>query len=338
MLIVMSSNATPDQVRGVCDRIRELGFTPNEIPGAVRVAIGITGNKGAVDPALFNRLPGVQEAVAVSKPWKLVSREVKPDDTVIDVGGVKIGGGALVVMAGPCSVESREQVLSTARHVREQGARILRGGAFKPRTSPYDFQGLREEGLALLAEARRATGMPVITEVKDTETLKIVAEHADILQIGARNMQNFSLLEAVGALGKPVMLKRGIASTVNEWLMAAEYIVSRGNYQVMLCERGIRTYETLTRNTLDLGVLPLLRAITHLPIVVDPSHGTGVAKAVAPMARAAAATGVDGVIVEVHPDPSKALSDGPQALTFDMFTEMMSDVRKVAAALGQPLG
>lgn len=338
MLIVMSSNATPDQVRGVCDRIRELGFTPNEIPGAVRVAIGITGNKGAVDPALFNRLPGVQEAVAVSKPWKLVSREVKPDDTVIDVGGVKIGGGALVVMAGPCSVESREQVLSTARHVREQGARILRGGAFKPRTSPYDFQGLREEGLALLAEARRATGMPVITEVKDTETLKIVAEHADILQIGARNMQNFSLLEAVGALGKPVMLKRGIASTVNEWLMAAEYIVSRGNYQVMLCERGIRTYETLTRNTLDLGVLPLLRAITHLPIVVDPSHGTGVAKAVAPMARAAAATGVDGVIVEVHPNPSKALSDGPQALTFDMFTEMMSDVRKVAAALGQPLG
>ncbi|GMV13329.1 MAG: 3-deoxy-7-phosphoheptulonate synthase [Polyangiaceae bacterium] len=338
MLIVMSSNATPDQVRGVCDRIRELGFTPNEIPGAVRVAIGITGNKGAVDPALFNRLPGVQEAVAVSKPWKLVSREVKPDDTVIDVGGVKIGGGALVVMAGPCSVESREQVLSTARHVREQGARILRGGAFKPRTSPYDFQGLREEGLALLAEARRATGMPVITEVKDTETLKVVAEHADILQIGARNMQNFSLLEAVGALGKPVMLKRGIASTVNEWLMAAEYIVSRGNYQVMLCERGIRTYETLTRNTLDLGVLPLLRAITHLPIVVDPSHGTGVAKAVAPMARAAAATGVDGVIVEVHPNPSKALSDGPQALTFDMFTEMMSDVRKVAAALGQPLG
>ncbi|MDL1877166.1 3-deoxy-7-phosphoheptulonate synthase, partial [Cytophagia bacterium CHB2] len=195
-----------------------------------------------------------------------------------------------------------------------------------------------EEGLALLAEARRATGMPVITEAQDTETPTVVAEHADILQIGARNMQNFSLLEAVGALGKPVMLKRGIASTVNEWLMAAEYIVSRGNYQVMLCERGIRTYETLTRNTLDLGVLPLLRAITHLPIVVDPSHGTGVAKAVAPMARAAAATGVDGVIVEVHPNPSKALSDGPQALTFDMFTEMMSDVRKVAAALGQPLG
>ena len=337
MLIVMSSNATPEQVRAVCDRVTELGYTPNEIPGAVRVAIGITGNKGAVDPALFNRLPGVQEAVAVSKPWKLVSREVKPDDTVIDVGGVKIGGGALVVMAGPCSVETREQTLSTAKHVREHGARILRGGAFKPRTSPYDFQGLREEGLRLLAEAREATGMPVITEVKDTETLPLVAKYADILQIGARNMQNFSLLEAVGALGKPVMLKRGMSSTVSEWLMAAEYIVSRGNYQVMLCERGIRTFETLTRNTLDLGVVPLLRGITHLPIVVDPSHGTGVARAVAPMTRAAAATGVDAVIVEVHPNPSKALSDGPQALTFAMFEEMMADVRKVAQALGQSL-
>jgi 3-deoxy-7-phosphoheptulonate synthase len=337
MLIVMSSNATPAQVQAVCDRVTELGFTPNEIPGAVRVAIGITGNKGAVDPALFNRLPGVAEAVAVSKPWKLVSREVKPDDTIIDVGGVKIGGGGLVVMAGPCSVETREQTLSTAKHVREHGARILRGGAFKPRTSPYDFQGLREEGLKLLAEAREATGMPVITEVKDTETLPLVAEYADILQIGARNMQNFSLLEAVGALGKPVMLKRGMSSSVNEWLMAAEYIVSRGNYQVMLCERGIRTFETLTRNTLDLGVVPLVRAITHLPIVVDPSHGTGVARAVAPMTRAAVATGVDGVIVEVHPNPSKALSDGPQALTFAMFEVLMNDVKKLAAALGQSL-
>ena len=337
MLIVMSSSATADHVREVCDRIRELGLTPNEIPGAVRVAIGITGNKGALDPAMFNRLPGVQEAVAVSKPWKLVSREVKPDDTVIDVRGVKIGGGAFVVMAGPCSVESRDQVIATARHVHEHGARILRGGAFKPRTSPYDFQGLREEGLALLAEARDITGMPVITEVKDTETLKMVAEVADIVQIGARNMQNFSLLEAVGALGKPVMLKRGIASTVNEWLMAAEYIVSRGNYRVILCERGIRTFETITRNTLDLGVLPILRGITHLPIMVDPSHGTGVAKAVGPMARAAAATGVDGTIVEGHPDPPKALSAGPPALTFAMFAELMTDLRKVTAALGQAL-
>jgi 3-deoxy-7-phosphoheptulonate synthase len=271
----------------------------------------------------------------VSKPYKLVSREVKPDDTVLEISGVRIGGGALTVMAGPCSVESREQTLSTARHVRAHGATILRGGAFKPRTSPYDFQGLREEGLRLLAEAKSETGMPFVTEVKDTETLPIVAEYADILQIGARNMQNFSLLEAVGALGKPVMLKRGMSSSVKEWLMAAEYIVARGNYQVILCERGIRTFETLTRNTLDLGIVPLLRQITHLPVIVDPSHGTGVASAVAPLARAAVATGVDGVMVEVHPDPSKALSDGPQALTFDMFAALMQDLRRVAAAVGQ---
>ncbi len=337
MLIVMGANATPAETEAVCERIRELGFTANEIPGAVRVAIGITGNKGALDPALFNRLPGVQEAVAVSKPYKLVSREVKPDPTVIDVGGVKIGGGELTVIAGPCSVETRAQVLETARHVREQGARVLRGGAFKPRTSPYDFQGLREEGLQILAEARDATGMPVITEVKDVETLPLVAKYSDILQIGARNMQNFSLLEAVGNLGKPVMLKRGMSSTVVEWLMAAEYIVSRGNYQVILCERGIRTFETLTRNTLDLGIVPLLRAITHLPVIVDPSHGTGVARAVTPLARAAVATGVDGIMVEVHPEPAKALSDGPQALTFPMFSQMMGELRKVAGALGQTL-
>jgi 3-deoxy-7-phosphoheptulonate synthase len=337
MLIVMHTAATPEQIETVCERIRERGWTPNEIPGSMRLAIGITGNKGAIDPALFNRLPGVVEAVAVSKPYKLVSREVKPDDTVIEVRGVRIGGGGLCVMAGPCSVETRDQTLSTARLVREHGASILRGGAFKPRTSPYDFQGLREEGLQLLAEARDQTGMPIITEVKDTETVPLVAEYADILQIGARNMQNFSLLEAVGALGKPVMLKRGMSNTVKEWLMAAEYVVSRGNYQVILCERGIRTFETLTRNTLDLGIVPLLRQITHLPIIVDPSHGTGVASAVAPLARAAVATGVDGVMIEVHPEPSKALSDGPQALTFPMFGELMFELRKIAAAMGQNL-
>jgi 3-deoxy-7-phosphoheptulonate synthase len=337
MLIVMHTAATPAQIEAVCERIRERGWTPNEIPGSMRLAIGITGNKGAIDPALFNRLPGVVEAVAVSKPYKLVSREVKPDDTVIEVRGVRIGGGNLCIIAGPCSVESRDQTLSTARFVRQHGASILRGGAFKPRTSPYDFQGLREEGLQLLAEAREETGMPIITEVKDTETVPLVAEYADILQIGARNMQNFSLLEAVGALGKPVMLKRGMSNTVKEWLMAAEYVVSRGNYQVMLCERGIRTFETLTRNTLDLGIVPLLRQITHLPIIVDPSHGTGVASAVAPLTRASVATGVDGVMVEVHPEPSKALSDGPQALTFPMFSELMSELRKIAAAMGQSL-
>ncbi len=334
MLIVMTSNATPEQIAAVRDRIRDLGFTPNEIPGAVRLAIGITGNKSALDPALFNRMAGVQDAVAVSKPYKLVSREVKPDDTVIEVGGTRIGGGPVTVIAGPCSVESREQTLSTARHVRRLGATVLRGGAFKPRTSPYDFQGLREEGLEILAEARAETGMAVITEVKDTETLPLVAKYADILQVGARNMQNFSLLEAVGRLGKPVMLKRGMSSSVKEWLMAAEYIVSRGNYQVILCERGIRTFETLTRNTLDLGIVPLLREITHLPIVVDPSHGTGVASAVTPMARAAVAAGVDGVMVEVHPEPAKALSDGPQALTFDMFEAMMGELDRMLKALG----
>ncbi len=337
MLIVMQTGATSDQINAVCDRVRELGLVPNEIPGSMRLAIGVTGNKGALDPALFNRMPGVLEAVAISKPYKLVSREVKPDDTVIELGKTAVGGGALCVMAGPCSVETREQVLGTAHHVRKHGATILRGGAFKPRTSPYDFQGLREEGLQLLAEAREETGMPIITEVKDTETLGLVAKYADILQIGARNMQNFSLLEAVGNLGKPVMLKRGLSSTVKEWLMAAEYIVSRGNYQVMLCERGIRTFETLTRNTLDLGIVPLLKQITHLPIIVDPSHGTGVAMAVTPLARAAVATGVDGVMVEVHPSPDKALSDGPQALTFEMFGEMMDQLRKIAGAMGQAL-
>lgn len=335
MLIVMNTGATETEVDGVCARIRELGFEPHEIPGANRTAIGVTGNKGALDPALFNRLAGVREAVAVSRPYKLVSREVKPQSTVIEVGGVTIGGGTLTVMAGPCSVENREQVLSTAEHVKAQGAHILRGGAFKPRTSPYDFQGLREDGLKLLAEARDKTGMPIITEVKDTETLPLVAQYSDILQIGARNMQNFSLLEAVGKLKKPVMLKRGPSATVKEWLMAAEYIVSRGNYEVMLCERGIRTFETLTRNTLDLGIVPLLRQLTHLPVVVDPSHGTGVAGAVTPMARAAVAAGCDSIHVEVHPEPARALSDGPQALTFDGFNALMKDLRNIASAVGQ---
>jgi 3-deoxy-7-phosphoheptulonate synthase len=335
MVITMHKDATADQIRAVADRVRELGYIPHEMPGAQRTAICITGNRGPLDPSLFTRFDGVADAVAISQPYKLVSRELKPDSTVVEVMGVKIGGGSFCVMAGPCSVETREQVMATAEHVRKNGAHMLRGGAFKPRTSPYDFQGLKEEGLKILAEAREATKMPVITEVKDAETLPLVAEYADVLQIGARNMQNFSLLERVGELGKPVMLKRGLSSTVKEWLMAAEYIVSRGNRNVILCERGIRTFETLTRNTLDLGVLPLLRAITHLPIMVDPSHGTGVAKAVTPLARAAVATGVDGVMVEVHPDPAKALSDGPQALTFPMFEEMMRDVRRIAEAMGQ---
>jgi 3-deoxy-7-phosphoheptulonate synthase len=338
MVITMHKDATAEQIVAVADRVRELGYIPHEMPGAQRTAICITGNKGPLDPSLFTRFEGVADAVPISQPYKLVSRELKPDATVVTVRGVQIGGGAFCVMAGPCSVETRDQVMATAEHVKKNGAQMLRGGAFKPRTSPYDFQGLKEEGLKILAEARDATNLPVITEVKDAETLPLVAEYADVLQIGARNMQNFSLLERVGELGKPVMLKRGLSSTVKEWLMAAEYIVSRGNRNVILCERGIRTFETLTRNTLDLGVLPLLRNITHLPIIVDPSHGTGVAKAVTPLARAAAATGVDGVMVEVHPDPAKALSDGPQALTFAMFEDMMRDVKRIAEVMGQTLG
>jgi 3-deoxy-7-phosphoheptulonate synthase len=338
MVITMHKDATAAQIQAVADRVRELGYIPHEMPGVQRTAICITGNKGPLDPSLFTRFEGVADAVAISQPYKLVSREIKPDPTVVTVRGVQIGGGSFCVMAGPCSVETRDQVMTTAEHVKKNGAQMLRGGAFKPRTSPYDFQGLKEEGLKILAEARDATNMPVITEVKDAETLPLVAEYADVLQIGARNMQNFSLLERVGELGKPVMLKRGLSSTVKEWLMAAEYIVSRGNRNVILCERGIRTFETLTRNTLDLGVLPLLRSITHLPIIVDPSHGTGVAKAVTPLARAAAATGVDGVMVEVHPDPAKALSDGPQALTFPMFEEMMRDVKRIAEVMGQTMG
>jgi 3-deoxy-7-phosphoheptulonate synthase len=337
MLILMKTGASPEQIEGACTAVRDLGLVPHPIPGSTRVAIGITGNKGSLDPAQFTRLEGVADAVAVSQPYKLVSREVKPEPTVIQVGPVKIGGGSLCVMAGPCSVENREQVLGTADHVKRHGAHLLRGGAFKPRTSPYEFQGLREDGLKLLAEARDRTGLPVITEVKDTESLPMVARYADILQIGARNMQNYSLLEAIGEMKKPVMLKRGLSSTVREWLMAAEYIVSRGNMQVILCERGIRTFETETRNTLDLGIVPLLRDKTHLPIVIDPSHGTGYARGVTPMARAAVATGVDGVMVEVHPDPAKALSDGPQALTFGMFEYMMKDLRGIAAVMGQPL-
>jgi len=334
MLILMKAGATQAQIDNVCQAVRDLGFTPHAIPGAIRTAIGVTGNKGPVEPSVFTRLEGVADAVPVSQPYKLVSREVKPEDTVIEVRGVKIGGGSVCVMAGPCSVETREQVLSTADHVKKHGAHVLRGGAFKPRTSPYEFQGLREDGLKILAEARDRTGMPVITEVKDTDSLDLVCRYADILQIGARNMQNFSLLEAIGERRVPVMLKRGLSSTVKEWLMAAEYILSRGNRSVILCERGIRTFETATRNTLDLGVLPLLRALTHLPIVVDPSHGCGYAAGVTPMARAAIATGVDGVMVEVHPEPAKALSDGPQALTFPMFEKMMGELRGIAAVMG----
>jgi 3-deoxy-7-phosphoheptulonate synthase len=335
MLVVMKPHATQADVDAVVEKIRSLGLTPHTIPGAQRVAIGITGNKGGLDPGQFETMPGVSDAIRVSQPFKLVSREVKEEDTVIDVGGVKLGGNALAIMAGPCSVESREQILEAAHAVKAAGAGFLRGGAYKPRTSPYEFQGLAEEGLKLLALAREQTGLKVVTEVMDVETLPMVADYADMLQIGARNMQNFSLLKQLGTIRKPILLKRGPSATIREWLMAAEYVVSRGNYQVALCERGIRTFENMTRNTLDLNAVPVLKALTHLPVMVDPSHGIGLRAHVSAMARAGIAAGADGIIVEVHPWPDKALSDGQQSLTPREFEELMRQVRGIAGAIGR---
>jgi 3-deoxy-7-phosphoheptulonate synthase len=337
MLVVMKPHATPAQIEAVVEKIRSLGLSAHPIPGAQRVAIGITGNKGGLEPEPFTLLPGVADAIRVSQPWKLVSREVKEEDTVIDVGGVPLGGPGIAVMAGPCSVESREQLLETAHAVKRAGARFLRGGAYKPRTSPYEFQGLAEEGLKLLALAREQTGLKVVTEVMDVETLPMVADYADVLQIGARNMQNYSLLKQLGAIRKPILLKRGPSATIKEWLMAAEYILSRGNYQVALCERGIRTFENMTRNTLDLNAVPVLKSLTHLPVIVDPSHGIGLRAHVPAMARAAIAAGADGIIVEVHPHPEQALSDGQQSLTPAEFEELVRQARVIAGAIGREL-
>jgi 3-deoxy-7-phosphoheptulonate synthase len=336
MLILLKPDVTPEQQRDVEEYIRALGYAPHAIAGSQRTAIGITGNRGAVDPEPFRLMPGVADAIPVSQPFKLVSREVKPEDTLIDLGqGVRIGGKEIIVAAGPCSVESREQILSTAEAVKAAGARMLRGGAFKPRTSPYEFQGLKGDGLKLLAEARAASGLLVVTEVKDTENLAMVAESADLLQIGARNMQNFSLLEAVGELRRPVLLKRGMSATLKEMLMAAEYIVARGNRQVILCERGIRTFETMTRNTFDINAIPMLKQLSHLPVFADPSHGVGVRGAIPAVALASVAAGADGLLIEVHPNPAKALSDGAQSLTFSEFQSLMQGVRAVAAAVGR---
>jgi 3-deoxy-7-phosphoheptulonate synthase len=334
MLILMKADASKGDVEAVEKKIRELGFTPNDIPGATRLAIGITGNQGPVDAGIFTVMAGVADAVPVSKPWKLVSREVKPNDTFVKIGDAQIGGGRFGIIAGPCAVESREQVDEAAVAVKAAGAHFLRGGAFKPRTSPYAFQGMKEEGLKILAEARAKTGLPIVTEVMDTRDVELVGRYADVLQVGARNMQNFSLLEAVGGQPKAVMLKRGLSATINEFLMAAEYILKQGNYNVILCERGIRTFETMTRNTLDLGSIPLIKRLTHLPIIVDPSHGTGDRASVPALARAAVAMGADGLMIEVHPNPDKALSDGPQSLTPEGFAKLMESVRAIAAVVG----
>jgi 3-deoxy-7-phosphoheptulonate synthase len=329
----MRSQAAAGDVARVCARIESLGFRAHVLPGAERTAIGITGNHGPVDPAEFESLPGVAEAIRVSKPYKLVSREVKPDDTVVEIAGVPIGGPDLAICAGPCSVESREQILATARAVKAAGGQLLRGGAYKPRTSPYAFQGLGEEGLKYLAEARDATGLGIVTEAIDVEVFDLVERYADCIQIGARNMQNFSLLRRAGRSRKPILLKRGMSSTLEEFLMAAEYILSEGNYQVVLCERGVRTFADHTRNTLDLSVVPAVKTLSHLPIIVDPSHGTGKRDKVHPMALAAVAAGAAGLIVEVHPHPDRALTDGFQTLDPEQFREMSEDCRAVANLL-----
>jgi 3-deoxy-7-phosphoheptulonate synthase len=337
MFVAMKPHATEAEFDAVIEKVRALGLTPHPIAGTERRVVAVVGNTGAVDPDDFAMLPGVAEALRVSQPFKLVSREVKEEGTVIDVGGVRIGGRAIVVMAGPCSVESKEQILETARAVKKAGASILRGGAWKPRTSPYEFQGLREEGLKLLALAREETGLKIVTEVMSTDTVPLVADYADILQVGARNMQNYPLLERLGQVRKPIMLKRGLSGTIKEWLMAAEYIVAKGNPDVMLCERGIRTFETATRNTLDINAIPVVKSLSHLPVIVDPSHGIGLRKHVAAIARAGVAAGADGIMVEVHPRPEKALSDGHQSLSIPEFDELMRQVRVIALAIERPV-
>lgn len=333
----MHHNAGKRQIEAVIKAVERMGFSAAPIPGSERTAIGVLGNKGYVDDAAVRDLPGVQEVIHVSKPYKLVSRDFHPRNTVVKAGGLEIGGGRRpVVMAGPCAVESEEQILRTARAVKAAGAQMLRGGAFKPRTGPHTFQGLKEEGLKLLSRAAREAELPFVTEVMSPDTVALVAEHADLLQVGARNMQNFDLLRELGRIRKPVLLKRGLSATIEEFLAAAEYILAEGNPGVILCERGIRTFETATRNTLDLAVVPLIRELSHLPIVVDPSHATGRRSLVAPMAKAALVAGADGVMIEVHPDPEKALSDGPQSLTLQGFEKLMEEMGRLMDFLAGP--
>ena len=335
MLIVMDAAATAEDIQRVVGTVQSLGLQAHPIPGAQRTAIGITGNRGAIDRAAFENLPGVNEVIPVSAPYKLVSREAKRENTVVSIGGVPIGGERLGLVAGPCAVESEEQALEIGRRVKEAGATLYRGGAYKPRTSPYSFQGLGIEGLKILARVRAETGLRIITEVLDTETVDVVAEHADCLQVGARNMQNFSLLKRLGRLRKPVLLKRGMSATIEELLLSAEYLLAEGNYDVILCERGVRTFADHTRNTLDLSSVPYVQRISHLPILVDPSHGTGKRAKVLPLSRAAIAVGADGLLIEVHHEPEHALSDGPQAILPEMFRELVEEIRKLAPVVGR---
>jgi 3-deoxy-7-phosphoheptulonate synthase len=339
MLVVMKSQATPEEIQAVCETIEKLGFRAHPLPGAQRTAIGITGNKGEVDLGNLEDLSGVAEVIHVSKPYKLASREVKEEDTVIRFKGTDatIGGRGLAIIAGPCSIESREQAFAIAEQVAASGAQFFRGGAYKPRSSPYAFQGLGLEALKIMAEIREKFGLRIVTEAIDSESLALVADWADVVQIGARNMQNFSLLKRAGKVRKPVLLKRGLSATLDEFLMSAEYVMSEGNYEVILCERGVRTFTDHTRNTLDLSIIPAVQRVSHLPILVDPSHATGKRDCVLPMARAAVASGADGIIVEVHNHPEKALSDGAQSIYPEQFATMMNELEQIAPVVGRSL-
>ncbi len=330
MLIVMKTDATTEQINRVADAVRSLGFTSNAVSGGTRTAICVLGNQGAVDPAPFLSMPGVKETIRVSKPYKLVSRETHAEDTSIQVGPATVGGGGLCLIAGPCAVESEEQALTIARHVKAAGATLFRGGAFKPRTSPYAFQGLGDKGLDILVRVREETGLPVVTEAIDHEVCDLVEAKADVIQIGARNMQNYTLLRRAGRARKPVLLKRGMAATIEEWLMAAEYILTEGNRQVILCERGVRTFADHMRNTLDLSSIPTVKRLSHLPIIVDPSHAAGVREFVAPLSRGAMGVGADGLMIEVHHEPEKALSDGAQSLRPEEFGRLVGELTGAA--------
>ncbi len=338
MIIVMKQNATEEEIQGAVKAINELGYKEHLIRGVERTVIGAVGDeRGRSMLESLVSLNGVESAMPILKPYKLASKEGRPERTVIEVGGVRFGGKGIVVIAGPCSVESREQILASAEAVKAGGGHVLRGGAYKPRTSPYSFQGMEEEGLKLLAEARDKTGLPIQTEIMDTADIDLVADYTDIFQVGARNIQNFSLLKKVGQLKTPVFLKRGMSTTIEEFLMSAEYILSQGNPNVILCERGIRTFETATRNTLDISAVPVLQGMTHLPVVVDPSHAAGAWRLVAPLSKAAVAAGADGLMIEVHPDPAKAFSDGAQSLKPDTFRQLMKELSPFAAASGRTL-
>jgi 3-deoxy-7-phosphoheptulonate synthase len=338
MLVVMQHDAVAEDVERVCRTIEEMGYQARPMPGAQRTAVGLVGNDGRVDSSRIEALPGVAQVIHVSQPYKQVSREWRPESTVVTLGpGVRVGGDELVVIAGPCSVEGEQQIVTAARAVRAAGATALRGGAFKPRSSPYSFQGLGKQGLEMLALARRETGLPIVTEAMDAEGAQIVAEYADCIQIGARNMQNYSLLRTVGRLGKPVLLKRGMAATITDLLLSAEYILAEGNSQVILCERGIRSFDPATRNLFDLTAIPLVHQLSHLPIVADPSHGTGRRDMVPAMARAAVASGADGILVEVHPTPERAVSDAQQTISSETFARLVAEMRTIARAIGRSI-